>query len=128
MKLNKTIAAVVAAGALFTGVGATAAYAEGTSHAAGRARVAAIGKNFDCSKAAEVKATLDDTKTKLQQMNQERTALLNEWKTTAADAGLTRVAARVDKRIAKVSARAPKIGTRIDKLEQKIDQKCSAAG
>jgi len=128
MKLNKTIAAVVATGALLTGVGATAAYAEGASPAAGRVRAAAIGKNFDCSKAAEVKATLEDTKTKLASMHEERVALLNEWKTTAADAGLTKLAARVDKRIAKLDERGPKIGTRIDKLEQRIDAKCSAAG
>jgi predicted nucleic acid-binding Zn-ribbon protein len=126
MKMTRTIAAVVVTGALFAGVGATSAFAA-PSPGAGRARVAALGKRFDCSKAAEVKATLDDTKVKLGQINQERTALLEEWKATAADAGLTKVAARVDKRIAKLAERGPKIGAKIDKLEQKIDQKCSPA-
>jgi len=128
MKMTRTIAAVVTAGALLTGIGATTAFAADATPGANGGRLANVGKNFDCSKADEVKATLEHTKASIVQIRSERSAMLAELKATATDAGLTKVADRIEQRMTKMAERDPKVGARIDKLEAKIDAKCSSAG
>ena len=127
MKMSRTVAAVVTAGALLTGLGATTAFAADARRGPGPGRGSpAIGKNLDCSKADEVKATLDHTKSgaRPDPLRAHRAAerVEDDREPTPASPrsrpGSTSV-------IAKLAERDPKVGARIDKLEQRIDAKCS---
>lgn len=127
MNLKKALAGAVTAGVLFTGVGAGVAYADsppagdqrpGTQQPARGLGLRRHHRKFDCSKASQVLARLEQAKTRIP----ERVAKLTDRKAKAEAAGKTNLARRIQQRIDRLNQRL----TRIPKVEAKIQQKCAS--
>lgn len=119
MDLKKTLAGIVMVGVMVTGVGATAAYADGATGPKGPVqRVGRLHRHkVDCSKVAQYEARLQKAVTVIQK-HLDRLAKL---KAKADAAGKTDLSNRIQQRIDKLNNRL----ARITSLEQKLQQKCS---
>ncbi len=112
MNIRKSIAALVAAGALATGVGGAAAFADTTTTASPPA--AALAKHSHCDKAADHITKWRGELTKLD----GRLDKLRQERAKAVDAHKEELVKKIDARIDKATKHHVEIENRIDGLQQ----------
>jgi len=126
MKLTITqrVGAVVAAGAVLVGLGASAASAAPVP----KDREAAVAERLaklDCAKADQVRTRIDDRAARATTRISDRITRLTEAQAKAESAGRDRLADRIGKRIDRLNERLDKIPGFVEQAKQKVDEKCS---